>query len=105
MRPSLIRQRAGGSCDRGSVCDIENEPRQTSKEAEGLPPSSAAHFQCNPLNQETQNSTEVRGISTEELLWRMTTEQQQCQQNEQEDEQEDDLEATSSEDKGPISYC
>ncbi|ELR08218.1 hypothetical protein GMDG_03028 [Pseudogymnoascus destructans 20631-21] len=105
MRPSLLRERAGGSCDRGSVCDIENEPQQTSKEPEGSPPSSAAHSQCNLLNQETQDNTEIRGISTEELLWRKMIEQQQCQQNEKEDEQEDDIEVTSSDDKGLISYC
>ncbi|KFX97016.1 hypothetical protein V490_03001 [Pseudogymnoascus sp. VKM F-3557] len=105
MRPSPLCERAGGSCDCGSVCDIENELRQTSKETERSLPSSAAHCQCNPLNQDTQDNTEIRGIPTEDLLWRKTIEQQQCQQNEQEDEQEDDIEATSSDDKGLISYC
>ncbi|KFY78809.1 hypothetical protein V498_09049 [Pseudogymnoascus sp. VKM F-4517 (FW-2822)] len=104
MRPSPLRERAGESCDRGSVCGIEDELRQTSAEAGGSPPSSAAHSQCNPLNQENQNNTEVCGITIEELLWKKKIEQQQCQQNEQ-DEQEDNIEATSGEDKGPISYC
>jgi hypothetical protein len=43
MRPSLLRERAGGSCDRGSVCDIKDELQQTLAEAGGSPPSSAAH--------------------------------------------------------------
>ncbi|OBT47398.1 hypothetical protein VE00_02151 [Pseudogymnoascus sp. WSF 3629] len=66
MRSSPLRERDGGLCGCSSVCDIENEPRQTSKEVEGSPPSSKF---------------------------------------EQEDEQEDDVEATSSDDKGLISYC
>jgi hypothetical protein len=105
MRPSLLRERAGGSCDRGTVCDIEHELRQTSAEAGGSPPSNAAHSQYNQMDQESQNNTDVRGISSEERLWEKTIEQQHCQQKEQEDEQEDNTEATSGEDKGPISYC
>jgi hypothetical protein len=55
------------------------------------------------MNQESQNNTEVRGISSEERLWEKTIEQQQCQQKEQEDE--DDIEVISGDNKGPISYC
>ncbi|KFY28425.1 hypothetical protein V493_02941 [Pseudogymnoascus sp. VKM F-4281 (FW-2241)] len=83
------RERADGSCDRGSVCYIEDELRQTSAEAGGSPLSSAAHSQYNQMDQESQNNTDVRGLSSEE----------------QEDEDEDDIEATSVEDKGPITYC
>ena len=54
------------------------------------------------MNQERQNTTEVRGISSKEL-WEKTIEQQQCQQKEREDE--DDIEAISGDNKGPISYC
>lgn len=104
MRPSLLRERAGGSCDRGSVCDIEDELRQTSAEAGGSPPSSAAHSQYNQMDQESQNNTDLRGISSEERLGEKTIDQQHCQQKEQEDEDEDDIEATSGKDKGPISY-
>ncbi|ELR07747.1 hypothetical protein GMDG_08544 [Pseudogymnoascus destructans 20631-21] len=35
MRPYPLLERAGGSCDCGSVCDIEDELRQTSAEAAG----------------------------------------------------------------------
>ncbi len=105
MGPSPLRERAGGSCDRGSVCDIKDELRQTSAEAGGSLPSSAAHSQYNQMDQESQNNTGVRGISSEERLWEKTIEQQHCQQEEQENEDEDDIEATSGEDKGPISYC
>ncbi|KFZ00298.1 hypothetical protein V500_01101 [Pseudogymnoascus sp. VKM F-4518 (FW-2643)] len=105
MRPSPLRERAGGSCDRGSVCDIEDEVRQTSAEAGGAsPPSSAAHSQYNQMDQESQNNTDVRGISSEERLWEKTIERLHCQQKAQEDEDGDDIEATSGEDKGPISY-
>jgi hypothetical protein len=68
MRPSPLRERAGGSCDRGGVCDIEDELRQFSAEAGGSPPSRAAHSQNNQMDQESQNSTDVRGISSEERL-------------------------------------
>ncbi len=105
MRPSPLRERAGGSCDRGSVCGIEDELRQTSAEAGGSPPSSAAHSQYNQMDQESQNNTDVRGVSSEERLWEKTIEQQHCQQKEQEDEDEDDIGATSGEYEGPISYC
>jgi len=54
------------------------------------------------MNQERQNTTEVRGISSKEL-WEKTIEQQQCQQKEREDE--DDIEAISGDNKGPISSC
>ncbi|OBT65048.1 hypothetical protein VE03_05182 [Pseudogymnoascus sp. 23342-1-I1] len=84
MRLSPLRERAGGSCDRGGVCDIEDELRQTLAEAGGSPPLSAAYSQYNQMDQESQNNTDVR---------------------EQEGEDEDDIEATSGEDKGPISYC
>ncbi|OAF59301.1 hypothetical protein VC83_04107 [Pseudogymnoascus destructans] len=104
MRPSPLRERACGSCDRGYVCDIEDELQQTSAEAGGPLRSSAAHSQYNQMDQESQNNTDVRGTSREERLWEETIEQQHCQQNEQEDEQEDNTEATSSEDKRPISY-
>ncbi len=59
------------------------------------------------MNQESQNNTEIGGISSEERLWEKTIEQQQCQQKEQEDEDDDDddIEAISSDDKAPISYC
>ncbi|KFZ25088.1 hypothetical protein V502_00430 [Pseudogymnoascus sp. VKM F-4520 (FW-2644)] len=56
------------------------------------------------MDQESQNNTDLRGISSEERLGEKTIEQQHCQQKEQEDEDEDDIEATSGEDKGPISY-
>jgi hypothetical protein len=105
MRPSPLRERAGGSCDRSSVCDIEDELLQTSEEAEGSPPSSAAHPQYNQMDQESQNNTDVRCISSEERLWEKTIEPQHCQQTEQEDEDEGDIEAISGEDKGLISYC
>ncbi|ELR02012.1 hypothetical protein GMDG_05176 [Pseudogymnoascus destructans 20631-21] len=105
MRPSLLRERACGSCDRGCVCDIEDELQQTLAEAGGPVPSSAAHSLYNQMDQESQNNTDVRGTSSEERLWEETIEQQHCQQKEQEDEQEDNTEATSGEDKGPISYC
>ena len=105
MRPSPPRERAGGSCDGGSVCDIEDELRHTSEEAEGSPVSSATHSQCNQTNQESPNNTEVQGSSSEERLWEKTIEQQQCQQKEQGDEDEDDIEAISGENKGPISLC
>ncbi|OBT68004.1 hypothetical protein VE03_01524 [Pseudogymnoascus sp. 23342-1-I1] len=58
MRPSPLRERAGGSCDRGSVCGIEDELRQTSAEAGELPPSSAAHSQYNQMDQKSQNNTD-----------------------------------------------
>ncbi|KFY68573.1 hypothetical protein V496_00988 [Pseudogymnoascus sp. VKM F-4515 (FW-2607)] len=105
MRPFPLHERAGRSCDRGSVYDIEGELRQTSAEARGSPPLSAAHSQYNQMDQESQNNTEVRVISSEERLWEKTIEQQHYQQKEQEDEDEDDIEATSGEDKGPIGYC
>ncbi|OBT60887.1 hypothetical protein VE03_09938 [Pseudogymnoascus sp. 23342-1-I1] len=76
MRPSPLRERAGGSCDRGSVYDIEDELQQIS------------------MDQESQNITDVRGTSSKEKLWEETIEQQHCQQKEQEDEQEDNTEAT-----------
>ncbi len=57
------------------------------------------------MDQESQNNTDVRGILSEERLWEKAIEQQHCQQKEQEDEDEDDIEATSGEDKGPISCC
>ncbi|OBT82023.1 hypothetical protein VE02_09814 [Pseudogymnoascus sp. 03VT05] len=95
MRPYPLRKRADGSCDRGSVCDIKDELRQTSAEAGGSPPSSAAHSQYNQMDQEGQNNTDIRGISSEERLWEKTIEQQHCQQKEQEDEQEDNTEASS----------
>ncbi|KFX96896.1 hypothetical protein V490_03082, partial [Pseudogymnoascus sp. VKM F-3557] len=132
MRPSPLREKASGSCGRGSVCDIEGGPqqtsaeaggsppssaanpqylcdpssvcniedelRQTSEEAEGSPPPSAPHSQYNQMDQESQNNTDVRGISSEEQLWEKTFELQHCQQKEQEDEDKDDIEATSSED-------
>jgi hypothetical protein len=85
MRPSL-RERAGGSCDRGSVCDIEDGLRQTSAEAGGSLPSSPAHSHYNQMGQESQNNTDVGGMSSEERLWEKTIEQQHCQQKEQEDE-------------------
>jgi hypothetical protein len=84
---------------------MEDELRQTSEEAEGSPPLSATHAQCNQMNQESQNNTEVRGISIEERLWEKTIEQQRCQQKEQEDEDEDDIEAITGENKGLINYC
>ncbi|ELR02503.1 hypothetical protein GMDG_01029 [Pseudogymnoascus destructans 20631-21] len=99
------RERAGGLCDRGGVCDIEDDLRQTSAEAGQSPPLSAAYSQYNQMDQESQNNTDVRGISSEERLCEKTIEQQHCQQKEQEDEDEDDIEVTSGEDKGPISYC
>jgi hypothetical protein len=108
MRPSHcrpLRERAGGSCDGGSVCDMEDELRLTSEKAERSPPLSATHAQCNQMNQESQNNTEVRGISSEERLWEKTIKQQRCQQKEQEDEDEDNIEAITSENKGPINYC
>ncbi|ELR10098.1 hypothetical protein GMDG_04498 [Pseudogymnoascus destructans 20631-21] len=105
MRPSPLRERAGGSCACGSVGDIEDELRQTSAEAGGLPPSSSAHSQYNQMDHESQNNTDVQGISSDERLWEKTIEQQHCQQKEQEDEDEDDIEATSGKDKGPISLC
>jgi hypothetical protein len=57
------------------------------------------------MDQESQNNTDVRGISSEERLWEKKIEQQHCQQKEQEDEDEDNIDATSGEDEGPISYC
>jgi hypothetical protein len=99
-----LHERAGGSCDRGSFCDIEDKLRQASEEAEESPPSSATHSQCNQTNQESQNNTEVRGIPGDERLWEKTREQQ-CLQKEQDDEDEDGIEAISGENKGPISYC
>ncbi|KFY96757.1 hypothetical protein V500_02307 [Pseudogymnoascus sp. VKM F-4518 (FW-2643)] len=105
MRPSPLRERACRSCDRGCVCDIEDELQQTSTEAGGPLPSSAAHSQYNQMDQESQNNSDVRGTSSEERLWEKTIEQQHFQQKEQEDEQEENTEATSGEDKGPISYC
>ena len=108
MRPSCYkppREKAGGSCDGGSVCDVEDELRHTSEEAEGSLRSSAAHSQCNQMNQESQNITEVRGNSSEEQLWEKTIEQHHCQQKEQGDEDEDDIEAISGENKGPINLC
>ncbi|KFY31934.1 hypothetical protein V493_00661 [Pseudogymnoascus sp. VKM F-4281 (FW-2241)] len=101
MRPSPLRERAGGSCDRGTVCDIEDDLQQTSAEAGGSPPSRAAHSQYNQMDQESQNNTDVRGTSSEERVWEKTIEQQHCQQQAQEDEDEDDREATSSDNKGP----
>ncbi|KAG9230732.1 hypothetical protein BJ875DRAFT_144333 [Amylocarpus encephaloides] len=56
------------------------------------------------MDQESQNNADVRGISSEERLWEKTIEPQHCQQKEPEDEDEDDIEATSAEDKAPISY-
>ncbi|KFY02554.1 hypothetical protein O988_02084 [Pseudogymnoascus sp. VKM F-3808] len=56
MRPTRCnprRERAGGSCDGDSVCDIENELRYTSEEVEGSPVSTAIHSQCNQINQES----------------------------------------------------
>ncbi|KFY98512.1 hypothetical protein V498_01413, partial [Pseudogymnoascus sp. VKM F-4517 (FW-2822)] len=105
MRPYPLRERAGGSCDRGSVCDIEDELRQTLPEAGGSPSSRAAHSQYNQMDQEIQNSTDVRGSSGKERLWEKTIEQQNCQQKAQEDEDKDDTVATSSDNKGPVSYC
>ncbi|KFY42804.1 hypothetical protein V494_02234 [Pseudogymnoascus sp. VKM F-4513 (FW-928)] len=104
IRPSPLRETASGSCDRGCVCDIEDELQQTSAEAGGPLPSSAAHSQYNQIDQEIQNNTDVQGTLSEEQLWEETIEQKHCQQKEQEDEQEDNTEATSSEDTGPISY-
>ncbi len=57
------------------------------------------------MDQESQNNTDVRGISSEERLWEKTIEPQHCQQKAQEDEDEDDIESTSGENNGPISYC
>jgi len=57
------------------------------------------------MNQESQNNTEVEGISSKERLWEETIEEQHCQQKEQGDEGEDDIEAISGENKGPISLC
>ncbi|KFY97716.1 hypothetical protein V500_01950, partial [Pseudogymnoascus sp. VKM F-4518 (FW-2643)] len=118
IRPSHyspLHERAGGSCDPSSVCNIEDELRQTSEEAERSPPSSAPHSeeaersppssaphsQYNQMDQESQNNTDVRGISSEERLWEKTVEQQHCQQKEQEDEDEDEDE----DDTEAISYC
>ncbi|OBT82160.1 hypothetical protein VE02_10021 [Pseudogymnoascus sp. 03VT05] len=56
------------------------------------------------MDQKSQNDTDLRGISSEERLGEKTIKQQHRQQKEQEDEDEDDIEATSGEDKGPISY-
>ncbi|KFY02937.1 hypothetical protein V490_00356 [Pseudogymnoascus sp. VKM F-3557] len=105
MRPSPLRERAGGSCDRGSVCNIENVLRQTSAETVASPPSSAAHSQYNQMDQESQNSTDVRGISSEERLWEKTIERLHSEQKAQEDEDKDDIEAISGDNKGPTSYC
>ena len=105
MRPSPLCQRAGGSSDRGSVCDIEDELRHSLAGAGGSPPSSAAHSQYNQMDQESQNNTDVRDISIEERLGEKTIEQQCCQQKKQEGEDKDDTEAISGKDKGPISYC
>jgi hypothetical protein len=43
MRPSLLRERAGGPCDRGSIYGVEDELRQTLVEVGASPPPSAAH--------------------------------------------------------------
>ncbi|KFY03756.1 hypothetical protein V490_00093 [Pseudogymnoascus sp. VKM F-3557] len=105
IRPSPLRERDGRLCNYGSICDIKDELQQTSTEAGGPLPSSAAHSQYDRMDQESQDNTNVRGASSEERLWEQTIEQQHCQQKEQEDELEDNTEATSGEDKGPISYC
>jgi hypothetical protein len=80
-------------------------PQQTLVEAGGSPPSSTAHSQYNQMDQESQSNTDIRGISSEERLWEKTIEPQHQQQKEPEDEDEDNIEATSGEDKSPISYC
>ncbi|KFY98729.1 hypothetical protein V500_01561 [Pseudogymnoascus sp. VKM F-4518 (FW-2643)] len=105
MRPFPLRERAGGSCDPGSVCDIEDEPQQTSAEAGGPLPSSAAHSQYNQIDQESQNNTDFRGISSEERLWEKAIELLHCHQKAQEDEDKDDIESISRDNKGLISYC
>ncbi|KFY68489.1 hypothetical protein V496_01034 [Pseudogymnoascus sp. VKM F-4515 (FW-2607)] len=102
---SPLNLRASGSCDPGSVCNIEDELRQTSKEAEGLPPSTAPHSQYNQMIQESPNNADVRGISSEERLWEKTIEQQHCRQKEQEGEDEDEAEDEDEDDLEAISYC
>ncbi|ELR10299.1 hypothetical protein GMDG_04683 [Pseudogymnoascus destructans 20631-21] len=74
-------------------------------QARGSPPLSAAHSQYNQIKQKSQNNTDVRGTSSEERLWEKTIEQQHCQQKVQEDEDKDDMEATSSDNNGQVSYC
>jgi hypothetical protein len=108
LRTSLAFHCARGLVDRATVAAsaISNELRQSSAER-GDRRLQATHSQYNQMDQESQNNTDVRGISSEERLWKKTIEQQHCQQKEQEDEDEDNIEATSGkdEDKGPISYC
>ena len=57
------------------------------------------------MDQESQNNTDLRGISSEERLGEKTIDQQHFQQKEQDVEDEDGIEATSGKDKGRISYC
>ncbi|OBT74042.1 hypothetical protein VF21_07845 [Pseudogymnoascus sp. 05NY08] len=105
MGPSPLHKRASGSCERGSVCEIEDKLEKASSKAGGSLPSTAAHSQCNQMDQESQNNRHIRGISSEERLWKKAIEQLHCPQNEQQDKDKDDIEAISSDNKGPISYC
>ncbi|KFY98731.1 hypothetical protein V500_01563 [Pseudogymnoascus sp. VKM F-4518 (FW-2643)] len=62
MRPFPLRERAGGSCDPGSVCDIEDEPQQTSEEAGASPPSS----HCQQKEQEDEDEDEIEATGGED---------------------------------------
>lgn len=104
MSPSLLRERTGGSCACASVCNFEDELRQTCPEAGASPPSSAAHSQYSQMDQESQ-IIQTQGISSEVRLWEKTIERLHCQQKAQEDEDKDDIEAISGDNKGPTSYC